>query len=157
MAVVGFLIPASDYDDPLARLEVAIGFAAHLACLLDRRIEVPAEIDVAVEDRPGDRTAVPLGGLPDRSLLAPLTHEPNDVDPMVREHLARMAGLGSADADAVAAAIDLHYGACLLVTRDLATAYTLLVAGIETLAQQFGTPSREWSDWQESTRWGPIR
>lgn len=50
-------------------------------------------------------------------------------------------------------AISLHYGAILLYELDLAAAYTLVVAGLEALSREFGTPPSGWSKWENSTNW----
>jgi hypothetical protein len=54
---------------------------------------------------------------------------------------------------ALIAAIHMHYCAALLVTRDPAGAYALLVGGIECLAQHFGSAPTALTDWDESVSW----
>jgi hypothetical protein len=67
--------------------------------------------------------------------------------------LADLASLPDDDIETIGAAIGAHYGAALLLERDLSSAYTLLVAGIETLSRRYGRPPEEWDAWEESGDW----
>ena len=66
---------------------------------------------------------------------------------------AQLASLDGDVESAITTAIHLHYGAVLLFDRDLAAAYTLLIAGLETLSRQFGKPPTAWADWDKSPVW----
>jgi hypothetical protein len=66
---------------------------------------------------------------------------------------AKLASLDQEVEAVIATAINLHYGAVLLFDRDLAAAYTLIIAGIETLSRQFGAPPADWSAWDRAEHW----
>jgi hypothetical protein len=47
----------------------------------------------------------------------------------------------------------MHYCAALLAAGDLTGAYALVVGGLEALAQQYGSPPEDWTDWDRSASW----
>lgn len=152
MSVMGFFVPTgTDYG--MNNVELARSLGAQLTYLLDRRIDVLTELPIAMEGKPEDLTFLPISGVPDRALLAPIETDYESIDDLLRRSLALLAGMDDGDAEVVAAALDMHYGACLLLDRDIASAYTLLVAGIETMSRRFGSPPQNWSDWDQARRW----
>ena len=98
-----------------------------------------------------------MSGVPDRVLLAPVESNARKIDEQLTRHLSILTGLADEDASVLISALDMHYGACLLLDRDLASAaYTLLVAGIEALSRRFGQPPGDWRDWDQADRWDRI-
>jgi len=129
--------------------EMASSLGALLTLITERRIEVAEELPLARAGSSG--TAFLAYGLAvDRRLYGPI-----DVDLCVgmKTWLANLASLQGDDVDAIGAAIDLHYGATLLLEKDLSSAYALLVAGIETLSRRYGSPPQEWERWEQSGDW----
>jgi hypothetical protein len=139
-------------SDPMTVGRIARALGAQLSYLLDRRMDVLAEVSIHMEE--SDRlTFIPMSGLPDRALLAPIDAEYSEVDQLLRDHLSVLCGLDEADYNVLNSALDMHHGACLLLDRDIASAYTLVVAGIEALSRRFGEPPTDWSDWDLSDVW----
>ncbi|MGC5332258.1 hypothetical protein [Micromonospora sp. DT62] len=128
--------------------EMALGAGLTLAS--DRRIEVLSEQSFRVDGQ-DDLHFLPLPALSDKRLVSPTSVD--TVIPAFREILSQLGGL-SAEAEGVLnSAISLHYGAVLLFDRDLAAAYTLVIAGIEALSRQFGSPPTAWEDWEQAVSW----
>jgi hypothetical protein len=67
--------------------------------------------------------------------------------------LARIASLDDDDARTISATMHLHYCAALLATSDLTGAYALVMGGLDTLAQQYGSPPSEWAEWDLAVSW----
>ncbi|MER7635992.1 MULTISPECIES: hypothetical protein [Streptomyces rochei group] len=126
--------------------------AAVLTLITGRRIEAFHEQPISMEGRPNRITYLPVEALPDRSLIGPI--KPTlSIDDEIREFLGKARSLQRNEYVAISAAVDLHYGACLLFGRDLTAAYTLLVAGLETLAQCFYDAPTSWEEWDQAPRW----
>ncbi|WP_143091421.1 hypothetical protein [Lentzea albida] len=125
-------------------------WAGLLTFTFNRRIEALEEIHtrlLGVEYS----LAVPLGDRIDSTLMAPFT---TDADANhVTNNLTRLLSLSPEDHDVISAAIQMHYSACLLSTRETNAAYALLVGALELLSKRFGTTSSAWDDWSESSRW----
>jgi len=129
-------------------------FPAHLGAGLtfvcDRRVEVLDEMPLTLEGTIR-RTFIPTGDVADRRLVSPLkTADPAQA---FKELAGQLASLEAKAEAAIATAIHLHYGAVLLFDRDLAAAYTLIVAAIETLSQEFGEPPSDWAAWEKADSW----
>ncbi|MFF0016109.1 hypothetical protein [Streptomyces sp. NPDC005374] len=132
--------------------DISRELAAVLTLITGRRIEAFNEQPISMQDRPNRITYLPVGDLPDRSLIGPI--EPSlAVDDEIRDFLGKARSLQQTEYAAISSAVDLHYGACLLFGRDLTAAYTLLVAGVETLSQCFYDASTSWDDWDQAPRW----
>ncbi len=67
--------------------------------------------------------------------------------------LTRIASLDDNDARTISATLHLHYCAALLASSDLTGAYALVVGGLETLAQAYGSPPSEWADGDLAVGW----
>ncbi|MCA1702034.1 MAG: hypothetical protein LC808_01680 [Actinobacteria bacterium] len=130
---------------------VAEGLGALLTLISDRRIEVAAyEAPMAMEGHPDQITFVSYGQAADRRMYGPIEV---DICSELTRWLADLASLEGKMLDVIGSAIDLHYGATLLFEKDVTAAYVLLVAALETLSRQFGTPPSTWEDWEQSTAW----
>lgn len=150
MSLMGFFVGPNE-SEHLQVAEIARTIGAHLTYTLDRRVDVLGGIPIAMETEPDRLTFLPLSGLPDRSLLAPLEH--TNPDALLRPHLKLLVSLPPSDAGVLSAAIDMLYGACLLLDHDLASAYTLVISGIEALSRHFGQPPSEWTAWDKASKW----
>ncbi|MFF5179213.1 hypothetical protein ACFY2Q_14435 [Micromonospora sp. NPDC000316] len=128
-------------------------FDALLGALLtfatDRRCQVVPEVFLEVES---GIMAVPVGGRIDPILDAPLPPW-RQVNRKFLDAAARITSLGQKDMETVCAAIHMHYCATLLLPSDVSGAFSLLVGGIEALAQRFGEKLKAWSDWSGASDW----
>lgn len=126
---------------------------ADLACLislaLDRKVVIPHEIGINVPQL-NKLILQPVVQVIDRGALGPLPHDPKG---RLQAYLTAMAGLGEDDQAIIGAAASVYHGALVLFDRDARAAYTLLVAGIEVLSRQYGSPPTDWTDWQQSAPW----
>lgn len=152
MALMSFSVP-SEEQYGLQHGDLARGLGALITFMINRRVDVLAEVPLRMEDVPDVATFMPLNGIPDRALLAPMEIDQSRLDQLMREHLALIAGLPERDSEVIGAALDMHYGACLLFDRDLASAYTLLVAGLEAMSRRFGQPPTDWLAWDQAAQW----
>lgn len=125
-----------------------LGAALTLVC--DRREEVIDELPMRIE---GTNRYIFLetGDVADKRLVSPLKIE--DPTSAFTNLCVKLASLNQEAEVAITTAINLHYGAVLLFDRDLAAAYTLMIAGIETLSRQFGTPPTYWAAWDRAEHW----
>jgi hypothetical protein len=114
-----------------------------------RYFEVAAELRLSVEGRP-ESYFLGLGATIDRHLRGPM---PTDTKLRLMECFARIPALSQNDLAALGAAIRLHYGSVALCHRDFRSAYLLLVAALEVLSREYGTPPHDWPAWQESGTW----
>jgi hypothetical protein len=117
-----------------------------------RYFEVAAEIRLSVEGRP-ESYFLGLGATIDRKLRGPM---PTETRSRLMECLARIPALSQNDLAALGAAIKLHHGSVVLCHRDFRAAYLLLVAALEVLSREYGTPPHDWSAWQESISWDSM-
>lgn len=124
--------------------------AAGLTFVCDRRVEVLDEFPMNLEGT-DQQTFIPMGVIADRRLVSPL--QVDDPTEAFKQLCAQMASLNGSIEVAISTAIRLHYGAVLLFDRDLAAAYTLLVAGVETLSREFGSPPTDWAAWDGAAHW----
>lgn len=129
-------------------------FPSHLGAALslvsDRRIEVLDEFP-ANHEGTNTFTFMATGQVTDRRLISPV--EVPDLAEGFKDLSAQLASLTGGAETAITTAIHLHYGAVLLFDRDLAAAYTLLIAALETLSREFGDPPSEWTDWDKAAHW----
>jgi hypothetical protein len=137
-------------DDYLKDSELGASIGAVLTLLLDRRIEVLEEVPLNMEGSP-QTTFLGFNSLFDRRLGSPF--DPTGLDDQLRQMISGLVSLAEDDQAVVTAAMDLHYGATLLFEKDLAAAYTLLIAGLEALSRQYGEPPTEWSAWEQARSW----
>lgn len=152
LSLMSFFVPSGP-ENAIQHGVLARELGALITFTLNRRIDVLAELSLTMEGQPGVATFLPLNGVPDRALLAPMEVDQPRLNELLRDYLGLLAGLPEKDADVIAVALDLHYGACLLFDRDLASAYTLLVAGVEAMSRRFGQPPRDWSVWDQADQW----
>lgn len=155
MALMSYFMPP-DQQNGIQAVELGRDLGALITFLVNRRIDVLDELALSMEDRPNEATFMPLSGMPDRVLLAPMEIDQPRLDAVLREYLGLLMGLAEKDAEVMAAAMDMHYGACLLFDRDLGSAYTLLVAGVEAMSRRFGRPPRDWSAWEDADKWDRV-
>ncbi|MFE8912758.1 hypothetical protein [Streptomyces globisporus] len=132
--------------------ELTDDIGAALTLVTDRRIEVVPAQPLTMEGEQGRKVFLSMSDLPDRRLMGPLD-DGLDLDGNFRALLGGLRSLESREADVLNAAIRLHYGACLLFATDIAAAYTLVVAGIETLAGEFHNFSPGWGIWDQAGSW----
>jgi len=124
-----------------------------LLCLISRRrIAAPLEIPISVK---GTNTIhfLPYGGGLDRELIGPL---PQDTVARLSQTLTGVQEINERDTAVLGAAMKLHYGACLLVERDVRSAYVLLVAALEVLSRSYGQPPQDWTTWEDSSTWDAV-
>lgn len=151
LSVLQFLDEEPVVKDEIADLVVSDSILGGLLTLVSNRMcEVVSEIPP--NGSTGLRSFLPVAGTIDSQLGAPMP-EWEDIDSGFRDALARLTSLPTEAATAVSAAIHLHYCASLLLTRDMAGAYALVIAGLETLAMSFGSPPTSWEDWDQAESW----
>lgn len=149
VALLAYL-EASEYaDNARHNCRLAIDIATAMSLALERRIDLPFELVLTV---PGSKTVtfMPYSAIVDRIITAPLPPDPKSLIVRVLEQLG---GLEDKDISIIGAAASMFHGALLLHDRDIRAAYTLLIAGIETLSREYGHPPTDWSDWENSTEW----
>ncbi|MFJ2303030.1 hypothetical protein [Streptomyces sp. NPDC087787] len=132
--------------------ELPDDIGAALTLVTDRRVEVIPAQPLTMEGEPNRKVFLSMSDLPDRRLMGPLD-EGFDLDGEFRDLLGGIRSLDDRKSEVINAAMRLHYGACLLFATDLAAAYTLIVAGIETLAGEFHDFSPSWEVWDQARSW----
>ena len=142
----------SERAEDLASDTIAREIASVLTLVTSRRIEVAAEQTVALPA--GPTLFIPIGQAPDRSLYAPVDEA--DIRHAFEAALSRLVTAPEEAQTALGSAIRLHHAACVLMEEDLTTAYVLLVAGIEALAQAFFVSAPHWEDWQHYQAWDAL-
>ncbi|MFG6475815.1 hypothetical protein ACFXP7_05450 [Microbacterium sp. P06] len=139
-------------QNPYRDQAVAAQLGAVFTLALGRRVQVAAGEMTTRMDGSENVTFIP-SSVSGRDLLGP-PH--GNVRRKIENLLRKIAGLSRADADAVVAACELHYAATQLYDIDLNTAYTLVVAGIETLASHFEAGTTTWESFIEAARWDDV-
>lgn len=135
----------------LSELPSQIG--ALLTLVSDRKVIVLDELS-AKHENTNILTFMPMRQHADARLVSPLVlKEGETINQLFTDELSKLCSLPSKQQTALVEAINLHYGAVLLYELDLAAAYTLVVAGIETLSKAFSTPPTGWSKWDQSEKW----
>jgi hypothetical protein len=137
--------------DQLAFDDLGMNLGAGLSLISDRRVEVLNEFPVSAEDQ---HTFISFSEIADRRLVSPIKN--TNLEDDFKKLVGNLASLSGRKERAITVAIQLHYGAVLLFDRDLAAAYTLVVAGLETLAQQFGDVPKDWADWEMADDWNAF-
>jgi hypothetical protein len=117
----------------------------------DRRCEVVPEVMAGVEGS-ARQLAIPISVLVDPALGSPMPGW-DELNHDLGVTLARIASLGDDDARTISDAMHMHYCAALLATSDLTGAYALVVGGLETLAQKYGSPPSDWAEWDLAESW----
>lgn len=125
-------------------------WAGLLTFTYDRRIEALEEIHTAALGVEYS-ISIPLGDRIDSALMAPLMTD-SGASPVIG-NLTRLLSLSPEDHDVISAAIQMHYSACLLSTRETNAAYALLVGALELLSKRFGHSATTWEEWSEAGRW----
>jgi len=144
-----------DTDDsrgPVDARAVAAEAGALLTFVSDRRIEVAAD-ELTLKMDGSDTVNFLPSSINDSEVIGPIEV---DVKTELQRVTRLMRGLPDADARAVGAAIELHYAATLLHASDVNTAYTLVVAGIETLAAHFAGQEPLWADFAARERFDAL-
>ncbi|MDP1558891.1 MAG: hypothetical protein Q8K59_12120 [Nitrosomonas sp.] len=130
---------------------------ADLACLLslalDRRVIVPVDLATQGPQQQEKIIFLPMAQIVDQDLLGPL---PVDAKQRIVTYASAIAGLSSEDQEIIGAACTAYHGALLLFDKEPRAAYTLLVAGIEVLSRQYGSPPTEWKNWEASSNWDKL-
>ncbi len=142
--------PAAEGEQGETHIRDAI-LGGLLTLVADRRCQVLPEIPLSIEGQ-NQTVLAPLTGQIDATLGAPMPPW-KDIDQGLRSALANISSIPDEDAEAISAAIHLHYCASLLLPRDLTGAYALAIAGLETLAMQFGNPPTSWEAWDQAASW----
>ena len=137
--------------DALAVDERDSAIGALLTLVTDRRCQVIPELFAQVEGAP-QGIAIPIYGQIDPALGSPMPGW-EALDQELRTTLARIASLNEDDAWTISAAMHMHYCAALLAAGDLTGAYALVVGGLETLAQRYGSPPNDWAEWDQAAGW----
>lgn len=145
------LLDAGDHN-PYRDQALATQLGAVLTLAAGRRVRVAAgEVTTAIEGT--DNVTFLPSSLNGRDLLGPID---GNIKRKLEKLLKDLAGLPSEDANAILAALELHYAATLLYDIDLNTAYTLVVAGLETLATHFEKMPTTWEGFIEADRWDAV-
>lgn len=128
---------------------LATQLGAVLTLATGRRVRVAAgEMTLGMEG--SEKVTFLPSTINGRDLLGPIEVDPKS---KTEQLLKQLAGLNSDEAEVIVAALDLHYAATQLYDVDLNTAYTLVVAGIETLSSAFEPRSTDWESFPEASRW----
>ena len=142
-----------DVNEPNRSIEVHQQLVSEIAAILtlasERRVEIAHEIAMRVENQP-QLTFIGYGGMIDRRLIGPIDNQLTDA---FLEWLSKIVALPEPHRSVIGTACTLHHGAVLLYEKDVRSAYLLLVAAIEVLSRQYGTPPTDWLDWEESGKW----
>lgn len=129
--------------------QLSVDIAAAMSVALERRIDIPFEIALQVQGG-NTVTFMPYGSIVDRVITGPL---PNDSRSAIAAAFQQIYGLSKDDVAVIGSAASMFHGALLLYDRDIRSAYTLLVAGIETLSRKYGQPPSNWGSWEYSDEW----
>jgi hypothetical protein len=142
-----------DTNDPHRPFEIHQQLVSEMAAILtlatERRIEIAREFALRVEGQ-NNTVLSGYGCTYDRRLHGPMNDNTNT---LFIEWLSKVISLPEPHLSVIGAACSLHHGAVLLFEKDIRSAYLLLVAGIEVLSRQYGTPPTNWGDWEESRQW----
>lgn len=151
LAALRYLDDKSQMNDEVTDLVVSSSILGGLLTLVSNRM-----CEVIPELPPGGPTGLksflPITGSIDSLLGAPMPPW-HTIDTDFRDALARLSSLPEEDSEAISAAIHLHYCASLLLARDRTGAFSLLIAGLETLAMHFGEPPSSWAEWDQASSW----
>jgi hypothetical protein len=124
---------------------------AFLTVALDRRVEVVPEVGLQQEGRP-ETLFVGYADVIDPRLASPVGRFVDETCLPLAEGLL---GLPEAESDVISRAMQLHYAAVLICESDLAAAYTLVVAGLETLTELVPR-SQDWLSWDAAQHWDKL-
>ena len=149
MVLLAYLDDATFAQNAIHHHRLAADIAAAMSVALERRIDIPFEIAARIEGA-DSLTFLPFGAITDRVITGPL---PSDSVSQVAEVFRKVGGLAKGDLATLGAATSLFHGALLLHERDVRSAYTLLVAGIEALSREYGQPPTDWHEWEVSSKW----
>ena len=129
--------------------ELADELAAIFSLATERRIIIPKTQALRIE---GSQrvTFIAYGAAVDRRLHGPA---PENLETTIHDLLSKFAGLPPEARPVLGAAAKLHHSAVEIFENDLRAAYLLLVAGIELLSREFGSPPIGWCDWEGSEAW----
>lgn len=126
--------------------------ASALSLALDRRVSIPNDFAITMPQL--ERTIFhPVSHIVDPGIQGPL---PPDAKQRIGAYISAVAGLTAEDQEIIGAASSVYHSALLLFDKEPRVAYTLLVAGIETLSRKYGTPPVDWANWHESAAWSQF-
>lgn len=149
MALLAYPDEAGYAQNAVHHHRLSADIAAAMSVALERRIEIPYEI-AARADGLDTMTFMPFGGMTDRGITGPL---PSDPLSPVAEIFRQIAGLAKDELASIGSAAAMFHGALLLHDKDIRSAYTLIVAGIEALSRQYGQPPSNWYAWELHGEW----
>jgi hypothetical protein len=132
-----------------AQRQLVTELSGLLSLALDRRVEIHQEFSVNVPQL-NRIIFMPYDQAVDRTVLGPL---PGAECSKIEDLLSLTAGLREPHSVVIGAAVTLFHGALLLFDRDLRAAYALLVAGLEILSREYGTPPSDWLAWDAAANW----
>lgn len=134
------------------RHRLGADLAGALSVALDRRVSIPNDFAINVSQL--ERIIFqPVSHIVDPDILGPL---PPDARQRIAAYISSIAGLTTEDQEVIGAASSAYHGAILLFDREPRVAYTLLVAGIETLSRKYGNPPVDWASWNEAADWSKF-
>jgi hypothetical protein len=144
------------FPEPMAvsrqTVEVAEELGALLCLASGRRFEVPPELQFRVKGGTEVHFQQFSRGI-DRELIGPL---PPDTIPRTLALLNRIAVLQDNDVHTLGRALHLYYGACNIVEGDVRSAYIMLVSALEILSREYGSPPKDWNEWEEAAEWDDV-
>ena len=149
VAVLAFLEDKRFSRNAPHQHRLSADIAAAMSLALERRIEIPYEISVRVDGSP-TMSFLPYTGIADHTTGGPL---PPDAKSLVGDVFSKISGLPDDDLAVIGAATSMLHGAIMLSGEDIRSAYTLLVAGVETLSRKYGAPPTNWDAWELSESW----
>lgn len=151
MSVMHFL-DGGDATNVRRSQALATQIGAVITLALGRRVRVASDVIVARLDGADHVNFIP-SGVNGRDLYGPISGNPKR---LVETMLTRIAGLSDDDATPILAASELHYAATQLFDVDLHTAFTLVVAGLETLAGHFEAQPPTWETYNDAPHWDAV-
>jgi hypothetical protein len=124
--------------------------AAVLSLALERQVDIPYELAVRIGGHNAISFLPVIGVTTDRVITGPI---PKDYYSRISQVIRQIAGLADDDIAPIGAAASMFHGALLLHDRDLRSAYTLVVAGIEVLSRKYGQPPTAWDAREHNIQW----
>lgn len=131
------------------RHKLGADLAAAISLALGRRVVIPNDFPLSIQGY-NQTMFQSASHVVDRCILGPL---PRDARERLSDVFTAIHGLPHDDLVVIGAATSAHHSALLLFDKEPRVAYTLLVAGMETLSRRYGAPPTDWESWDDSGSW----
>lgn len=132
------------------RLSVELG--ALFSFALDRRVSIPFEVSLNIQGT-DQYIFTPYSEIVDRTILGPIH---SDSLSRIVALFSSIQNLSEADQGTIGDAISLYHASMILFDKEIRSAYTLIIAGMEVLAMAYGDPPKEWTDWEDHKKWETL-